>query len=62
MNKLTYNLFRANGWEKTTWILAAPGNSPFGRYSSAGAARKDAKIYDLKVVRNESLDSFAFRR
>lgn len=56
MSKLTYNLFRMNEWGKTVWVLAAPGCSTFGRYSSAASARNDAKIYGLKILRNEGLD------
>ena len=57
MQKQVYNLFRVREWGETFWVLAAPGNSTFGRYSTATAARKDAKKYDLKVFRNEDLDS-----
>ena len=56
MSKLTYNLFRVREWGETSWVLAAPGCSTFGRYSSAASARKDAKEYGLRIVRNESLD------
>ena len=56
MSKLTYNLFRVREWGETSWVLAAPGCSTFGRYSSVASARKDAKEYGLRIVRNESLD------
>lgn len=57
MAKPVYNLFRTVEWGEVRWVLAAPGDSTFGRYSTAAAARKDAKVYGLKIVRNEDLDS-----
>lgn len=60
MIKPTYNLFRENNWGKPRWVLCAPSSSPFGRYSTAGAARADAKEYGLKIARREDLDSIFF--
>jgi tRNA U34 5-methylaminomethyl-2-thiouridine-forming methyltransferase MnmC len=54
---MRYNLFRINDWGTVRWVLAAPGCSTFGTYSSAAAARKDAKEYGLRVVRAEGLDA-----
>lgn len=56
MSNLVYNLFRMNEWGTVRWVLAAPGNSTFGRYSTAAAARKDAREYGLKIFRDERLD------
>ena len=58
--RLVYNLFKENNWGKPRWVLCAPNNSPFGRYSTSSAARKDAKEYGLKIERAEHLDSRFF--
>jgi len=60
MTKPIYNLFRVREWGETRWVLAAPGDSTFGRYSTAAAAKADAKLYGLKILRNEDLDSRYF--
>lgn len=60
MTKPVYNLFRTVEWGEVRWVLAAPGNSTFGRYSTSASARKDARVHGLKIVRNEDLDSRSF--
>jgi hypothetical protein len=60
MTKPTYSLFKESNWGTTRWVVAAPWSSPFGRYRTASAARKDAKVYGLKLKRREDLDSQYF--
>jgi hypothetical protein len=60
MSKPTYSLFKESNWGTPRWVIAAPKSSPFGRYSTATAARKDAKVYGLKLERREDLDSQYF--
>ena len=55
--KPTYMLFKENNWGNPRWVIVAPRCSPFGRYSTAAAARKDAKVYGLKLARCEYLDN-----
>lgn len=56
MTKPTYSLFKESNWDAHRWVIAAPQCSPFGRYSTAASARKDAKEYGLKIERREDLD------
>ena len=56
-----YALFKENNWGETRWVLCAPNCSPFGRYTTAGNARKDAKEYQLKIERREDLDSMRLK-
>ena len=57
MTSSAYDLFRVKEWGEIKWVLAKPGNSVFGYYSTKSEALTDAKLYKLNVVRNESLDS-----
>lgn len=61
MVKSVYKLFKENNWGNPRWVLCATNSSPFGRYPTAAAARADAKLYGLKIVRAEELDSFSLR-
>lgn len=61
MVKPIYKLFRESNWGEPRWVLCADGCSPFGRYPTATAARKDAREYGLKIVRAEDLDSIRIK-
>ena len=60
MTKPTYSLYKESNWGTPRWVIAAPWSSPFGRYRTAAAARKDAKEYGLKLKRREDFDSQYF--
>jgi hypothetical protein len=60
MNIYTSQIATALQISLTRWVVAAPWSSPFGRYRTASAARKDAKVYGLKLKRREDFDSQYF--
>lgn len=60
--QMTYNLFKTIEWGETRWVIAAPGCSTFGRYTTQAAAKADAKIYKIRLRRAEELDSQQYFR
>ena len=48
----TYKLWKETQWNETTWYLAAPGNSIFGRYATKKEAVVDARKYGIKFVQD----------